>query len=72
MNPTELDPPEGCTDPTIGRAYWHWVANPDSVTDPDERIRLLRHTASCAACLDRLLPLLGDQLPTPTGDRPPG
>jgi len=34
--------PDGCKAPETGAQYWAWVADPDSVTDCDERVRLVR------------------------------
>jgi hypothetical protein len=51
---SSADVPVGCSDPKTGQDYWAWIADPSTVKDSDERIRLIRHTATCAVCLERL------------------
>ena len=56
-------------EPDACSAYWAWVARPESVTGPD-RLRLIWHTAVCAACLQKVMSLLNELADRSEADAP--
>lgn len=64
-------PNDDCADPTQGKRYWAFHADPDSVQVEQHRLDLLRHPMACPSCLKEVLGLLEKERQETKDDVPP-